>query len=66
MRDKVFRSNSRLLQESTQRANCKFRMQWNDTARDSIRSSALKHNVTPALPNLDEAQSFESADRLCP
>jgi len=66
MRDKLFRSNSCLFLDSAQCASCKFRMHWNDTARDAIRSDTLKHDVTPALPNLDETQSFESADRLCP
>jgi len=41
-------------------------MHGNDTASGSVRSNALKHNVTPALPNLSEAQSFKSADCFCP
>jgi hypothetical protein len=41
-------------------------MQGNDTTSDSFRPNALKHNVAAALPNLNEAQSFKSADRFCP
>lgn len=53
-------------QDSAQCADCKLRMEGNDTTGDTFRSNALKHNVTPALPNLSEAQSFESADCFCP
>jgi hypothetical protein len=66
LRDKLFRSHSRLLQDPAQGANRKFRMQRNDTTTDSIWSNAFKDDVTSTLPNATEAQSFKSTDRFCP
>lgn len=41
-------------------------MQGDDTTSNAVWSNPFKHNVTPALSNLSEAQSFESVDHFCP
>jgi hypothetical protein len=41
-------------------------VQGDDTTGNSVRPSALKNNVTAALPDLEETQSFKSTDQFCP
>ena len=66
MCDQLFRSHSRLLQDRAQSADCKFRVQGDDTTRHFFWRNALKDDVTPALPHLNKAQPFKSANRNCP
>ena len=64
--DELLCRDSGLLQDSAQSANGQFCVERHDAARYSIWPNALKHDVTPTLPNLDETQPFENADRFCP
>jgi hypothetical protein len=41
-------------------------MQWNDATGNLLFARALQYDVTAALANLNEPQSFQSADHFCP